>query len=386
MKFKVLCDLLSTLESVAVCDPPLLPKSAEDSSRKAVVQWFQRHRVLIDDPSSDAVALLSTLLPQRRTDRVYNFQPPSLTRAIGRCLSLGSSRQRDLGKWKEAKGGDLATCVERVLREAEHPMPLRDVTITEMDHALDEIARRSRFSGPNIRETSAESTAVSVDTELAKVYHRLQSREAKWFTRMILKDLSPIELPEALVLRCFHHLLPPIMKVHDNFHAAIAKLRSPELGRFASTVNNTPGMGAQKNLAAINLAPIVGTKIGRPCFLKARSIKHAVELAHGRKMSLERKYDGEYCQVHINLQKTGKEIQIFSKSAKDSTFDRASAHSTIMNCLRVGEHSCGFANQCILEGELLVWHDNEKRIMDFHKIRKHVSRSGSFLGVEADSQ
>ena len=385
MKFNVLCDLLHRLECISTREPPLSPKLAENSSRKEILQWFQSHRTLIDDPSTDAVALLSSLLPQRRTDRVYNFQPPSLTRVIGRCLGLGSSRQRDLGKWKEARGGDLATCVERVLREAEHSVPSREVTVEEVDHVLNEVARRSRFSCSEIREKYTEDRTVSVDTELAKVYHRLQSREAKWFTRMILKDFSPVIFPEDFVLRCFHHLLPSVLKVHDNFHVAIAKLRSPGLGWVTSTANAQEAR-IHKCIAASILAPVIGTKIGRPFFLKARSIKHTVKLAHDRKMSLERKYDGEYCQIHINLQKTGAEIQIFSKSAKDSTNDRTKVHSMIKECLKIGKEDCGFSNQCILEGELLLWHDEDKRIMDFHKIRKHISRSGSFLGTAADSQ
>src|SRR5204863_8926936 len=40
---------------------------------------------------------------------------------------------------------------------------------------------------------------------------------------------------------------------------------------------------------------------------------------------------------------------------------------------------------CILEGELLVWNDKAQEIEPFHKIRKHVQRSGRWLGTQADS-
>jgi DNA ligase-4 len=39
-----------------------------------------------------------------------------------------------------------------------------------------------------------------------------------------------------------------------------------------------------------------------------------------------------------------------------------------------------------LEGELVVYSGKTHKILDFHKIRKHVSRSGSFLGTDKDSQ
>lgn len=43
-------------------------------------------------------------------------------------------------------------------------------------------------------------------------------------------------------------------------------------------------------------------------------------------------------------------------------------------------------SSCILEGELVVYSDKHHKILGFHKIRKHVSRSGSFLGTDKDSQ
>jgi DNA ligase 4 len=46
-------------------------------------------------------------------------------------------------------------------------------------------------------------------------------------------------------------------------------------------------------------------------------------------MSAERKYDGEYCQVHIDLGENKSCIKIFSKSGKDSTNDRIGLHGAL---------------------------------------------------------
>ncbi len=54
--------------------------------------------------------------------------------------------------------------------------------------------------------------------------------------------------------------------------------------------------------------------------------------------------------------------------------------------MHLGQASCPLKTSCILEGELVVYSDKHSRILDFHKIRKHVSRSGSFLGTDQDSQ
>ena len=386
MKFRVFCDLLSSLEAIATRDPPLLPKAAEEKSRNEIIQWFRSHRTLIDGQDTHDVALLSSLFPARRTDRVYNLQPPSLTKILSRCLQLGSSRIKDLERWKQPGCGDLAACVERVLSQAENPLQTsNEVTVAQVDTTLNEIASRSNFSGPNIRGRNADASANTVRESLSHIYLRLQSREAKWFTRMILKDYSPVILPEGLVFGSFHHLLPTLLKIHDNLEAACTILKGPEIGHM----NPMPGSReakTQKALAAKVIVPKTGIKIGRPHFFKARSIKHAVQLAHGRMMCLERKYDGEYCQIHIDLLKEGNEIQIFSKSGKDSTCDRVGVHNTIKQCLRIGKDDCRFSRRCILEGELLVWDDQKEKVLEFHKVRKHVSRSGVFLGTGKDSQ
>ena len=62
--------------------------------------------------------------------------------------------------------------------------------------------------------------------------------------------------------------------------------------------------------------------MGRQFWLKARSIKHCFDLGHGR-MSIQDKIDGEYCQIHVDVTKRSRSIQIFSKSGKDSTEDRS---------------------------------------------------------------
>ncbi|KAK3684920.1 hypothetical protein B0T22DRAFT_203095 [Podospora appendiculata] len=73
------------------------------------------------------------------------------------------------------------------------------------------------------------------------------------------------------------------------------------------------------------LKPTLGVKVGRQPWIKGRSVKHCLTMSHGR-MSVEDKIDGGYCQIHIDLSKGHDCIQIFSKSGKDSTQDRAALH------------------------------------------------------------
>jgi len=82
-------------------------------------------------------------------------------------------------------------------------------------------------------------------------------------------------------------------------------------------------------------------------------------------MSVERKCDGEYCQVHIDLSGSGVRIKIFFKSGRDSTVDRIGLHRVLRDSLKLDTSDCKIRKQCILEGELLVWSENHGRIEPF---------------------
>lgn len=67
------------------------------------------------------------------------------------------------------------------------------------------------------------------------------------------------------------------------------------------------------------------------------------------------------------------------------TAHSANPCSLIRDVLHIGSSDCLFKTKCIVLGEMVVYSDKEKRIMPFSKIRKHVSRSGSFIGTLHDS-
>ena len=388
-RFAYLCDLLSSLEALQTRDPPHLPARLKEEYRKTIEQWFRNHRTRIDSSTTDCVALLSALFPERRTDRVYNLKEPSLVRILGRCLSLGATRAKELNGWRERGRGDLGDCVERVQRQAEMPVPRsgNEVMVEQVDAALAQIAAKCRFSSPAVRNRGNETDCAASDLDgiLKPLLHRLSSRDMKWFTRIVLKNFAPVVLPEGLVLRSLHFLLPELLRFQDSFDAVVPLIRGPVIGGFPSQPRKQDQAFYRAGVAKV-LVPKVGVKVGRVPYLKARSIKHCVQMAGMRRMSLERKYDGEYCQIHIDLGKGKDWVQIFSKSGKDSTLDREGVHETLKKCLKIGEAGCGISSKCILEAELVVWNEEEGKIAEFHKLRKHVSRSGSFLGTANDSQ
>jgi DNA ligase-4 len=76
-----------------------------------------------------------------------------------------------------------------------------------------------------------------------------------------------------------------------------------------------------------------------------QSFKNCFQLVGNRAWAAETKYDGgmfrlylkffthehkltttEYCEIHVNLEDSPKDIQIFSKNGKDATKDRHALH------------------------------------------------------------
>lgn len=108
--FSDVCKLLDVLY-----DQALEGKSKE--SQSTIWRWFSHHRHLLDPLDAPAgAALLSTLLPAKRTDRVYHLQDSRLEKIFERAQRLGDSRLRDLRRYKVPGSGlDLADCIYAIL-------------------------------------------------------------------------------------------------------------------------------------------------------------------------------------------------------------------------------------------------------------------------------
>lgn len=377
MKFRYLCELLDSLEQLELTELPLPPREKDERYRRQLQKWFNTHRALVNDQA----ALLSCLLPERRVDRVYSMQRQRFTRAISDCLCLGINSAKQLRNAPE--GSDIGKLLEAIVQERGGGHGCVPVTLVDLDRCLANIAAISRWSGPKVRETIDASTTRNQRDILRPIIIRLTSREIKWFTRIFFKNLAPVQLQYNSILRHVNPLLPAMLKVREAFDDALELLRDARL-RTHLNENGFNVHSLPVNILNECFRPRIGSKIGRPIFLKARSFKHCAKLVGNRRWAIEPKYDGEYCQLHVDLSKEPAKIQIFSKSGRDSTQDRAAVHSWIRQVLRIGT-DCRFKKQCIIEGEIVVVDTRDNSVLEFDKIRRHVSRSGSFLGTNQDS-
>lgn len=384
--FSEICVFLQRHEDLCQRQPPLLSRADRSAHSRAITEsWFKSHRSAIAQLDVDSsVALLSTLLPERRTDRVYNIGAPRLVHILSRCLGLSAARAKDLHAYTQPGCGDLGESLERVLQNG-GPPARPPVTLDEVDEVLYLLAGGCRFSDPAIQKLPPGSSEVR-DRLIGNLLKRMQPGEAKWLVRLILKDFAPVRLNEAEILKNYHFLLPGILRFQDKFDAAIRLLNGP--------LNDYPSHPDSRSerlhfeSAATHLKPTVGVKVGRPNFHKARSIDHCMRMLGGNQWVLERKYDGEYCEIHVDLARSTNPyecITIFSKSGKNSTADRQQLHVTLVESLQLGKPGCKIKRQAILLGEMVVYSDKDRQLKSFDEIRKHVLRSGRAIGTDADS-
>ena len=383
LPFAEICTLFQRIETIELREAPLLPNEKISAICLIVDSWFKSHRSAIGALTVEgATALLSTLLPEKRTDRVYGFQAPGLCRILARCLKLQAHRAKDLRAYTQPGCGDLAACLGRVLDTGGPPaMPM--VTLQEVDDLLTTLAGQSIFSDSSIPQVPPRSSEAR-DALLANILKLLSPSEGKWLLRLLLKDLSLLKLDQTYLLKSFHFLLPDLLRFQAKFSSAVTLLKGP-LKEFPDRPDFRSERLLRKQAAPL-IKPQIGIKVGRPDFAKARSIDHCLKMLGGQQWVLERKYDGEYCEIHIDLSvPPSRWIKIFSKSGKNSTSDRSGVHKTLVRCLRLGRPECKIKKRAIILGELFVWSDREREPMPFDKIRKHVTRSGARIDADEDS-
>jgi DNA ligase 4 len=306
--FMALCKLWEELSHAS---------NAEDRNR-LVQRWFQRHNLDIQRRGPSALALLSCLFPHKRPDRVYGWREKKLISIIVHAWGLGSSRRDELYKLQnEGSGLDFASTIRAAVEEGGESVTLQNMlTVEEVSCTLDRLASTCDFSSPQVRRGDA-GKVVNARQELIRLFRRLCDLEVEWMIRLVFKDLSPARVPEATMMQLFHPSLAWALQIRSSLSGAM-ELLEPLISKEDSSSSTAPAISDANE--ATMMQPQTGTMVGLPVFEKARSIKHSCQLVGRKEVSVERKYDGEYCQVHVSLQADNNStVTIFSKSGRNST-------------------------------------------------------------------
>jgi DNA ligase 4 len=125
---------------------------------------------------------------------------------------------------------DFASCVKYVISvtDLEH-RPGPNVIFEKLDEILNRIVTISSFSFIDLRRRMKKEYVklIRVNEALSSIFRRLKSAEAKWIVRILLKDYSPVHIPETAVMRQFHFLLPNFLNFQNSFETAVKLLDEP---------------------------------------------------------------------------------------------------------------------------------------------------------------
>ncbi|KAK5093738.1 hypothetical protein LTS08_008851 [Lithohypha guttulata] len=322
-------------------------------------QWFEQHVSSLKQ-EDHALALLSCLLPRKRYDRVYGLGEKQITAIVVRAWGIGSSRRQALEKQQDNGNIDCASAILNALVVSGdlcgYKTPL---TVQEVEATLDRVAATCDFSSADLRGRHGTNSRTTAFNLLVDMFRSMSAQEVPWAIRLLLKDLRPAVVLETLVLQLVHDSLPHVLRVLNSISSALAFIHDEE---------ERQGKKLSCQELQISLRPQAGTLAGLPGFEKARSIVHGHRLMRDREVSVERKYDGEDCQVHVWKQggKEKPEVKLFSKSGRDSTHDRAAIVPTVRQCLGLDMARCTLQIHCILVGEQIVMDfsasDSERRL------------------------
>ncbi|PQE08230.1 hypothetical protein CJF31_00009475 [Rutstroemia sp. NJR-2017a BVV2] len=191
---------------------PLLPSTLNFKKEDLTVQWHARFSNSINTIHRDDPALIFALSPEKLVDRDYGFNEDTLSRFIARIFQMPLA---DYGRWRswpklasyrtEARGAsgsvvntlvrnDLGSRVERIMREMgrdtvqEVHLLHKKITVEEVDNALIIIAANNEESSEAIKSLARSHDRNVFTRPLERLYLKLGSNQAKWLTRLLLKD------------------------------------------------------------------------------------------------------------------------------------------------------------------------------------------------------
>jgi DNA ligase-4 len=266
LAFNDLCLLLEKVENISIRRPRLPPEQKKSSIQDAIRKWFSTHRQSISHPDANGGAILSVIFPHRRKDRVYGLKSKSLSQKLTKLLGFNHVQKALFERWTTGKSGDLGVYTAIAMKPWDGTIKnKRTILIERVDRLLVQLAAQYRFSDPAIQKQ--RDSHIDTDTEMQQIFKRLDSGEAKWLVRLILREYCTIELDEKFVFEQFHFLLPDLLMFQNDFDAASSLLKG-ELSCYPPV----PEAGLRRLMraeAGRKLSPTVGVKVGRPNFHKA---------------------------------------------------------------------------------------------------------------------
>ena len=125
LQFSRICDLLDVLEKLYnryhAPGTKLLLRNFRQERRETLRRWVDQHRPLLNDAAT-VCAVLSLLLPQVRTDRVYYLsEKKTMVTAARKAMGMGKRGEERMMQWRENEG-ELGLCLEKEMALRVHSL------------------------------------------------------------------------------------------------------------------------------------------------------------------------------------------------------------------------------------------------------------------------
>lgn len=194
---------------------------------------------------------------------------------------------------------------------------------------------------------------------LTELYLSMTSIEAKWITRIILKNLSLCIEPK-FFFDSFHGWMWKVYLMKNDLEKTCKVITEIILEGYTTTQLNTISFAS---VAQKYFQPELGTNIAIMECGRGKGIDHVAERMKGKVCYVETKFDGERLQAHYDS--TWPEpFKFFSKSGRNSTFNRRLCQQQLLDAIETKK-----VRNCILEGELLVYNEINKCIEPFGTVQ-----------------
>ncbi|KAH9219351.1 hypothetical protein DL95DRAFT_443454 [Leptodontidium sp. 2 PMI_412] len=203
--FVYVCDLLDKIEGICVREVPLLQRDRVSQTKDSLISWFITHRWRINAQDTNSKSVLMILKPERQTDREYGVEE-YLEQILARIFKMPTPMYEKLKQRRDEahNNGDLGLRLCQIMREMNitpYSATASKISVEEIDQSLLRIAIFNDGSSLAVKSLKEQNENPPDRIEvLEKLYTRLQPREAKWLTRIIIKNYGPVTLPDSFPL------------------------------------------------------------------------------------------------------------------------------------------------------------------------------------------
>lgn len=202
---------------------------------------------------------------------------------------------------------------------------------------------------------------IKIKNVLSDLYLSMTSIECKWITRIILKNLL-LSIEPKFFFDSFHGWMWKVYLMKNDLDKTCTVITEMIKEGYTST-HLSPSISFY-SIAQKYFQPEIGTSISIMECGRGKGIDHVAKELKGKVCYIETKYDGERLQAHFDSSSSSDRFKIFSKSGRNSAFNRRLCQQQLMDSTKDPN-----MKNFIIEGELLVFNEIYNKIEPFGTVQ-----------------